>query len=138
MVFEFPRDEVLASIQGNRDAHVAQLEEALAGWRADLIEAIDEKRARLAAYRKRAKAGTLRPRELPYDILGVQSPESHESDYAVAIRMLEMTSTETVSLRESDFARYVLDQWDWRGEFDDYLEEVRFKQRHARRRSRRA
>ena len=138
MIFEFPRDEVLASIRQNRDTHVAELSEALAGWRADLVEAIDEERARLAAFRKRARAGTLRPREMPHDILGVHSPDSHESDYAVAITMLEMASTEVVSLTETDFARYVLDQWDWRGQFDDYLEEVRFKQRHARPRRRRA
>lgn len=138
MVFEFPRDEVLTSIRANRDAHVAHLDEAIAGWRADLIEAIDAERARLADFRKRAKAGRLRPRDMPFDILGVRSAESHESDYAVAIRMLEMARADVVSLTETDFARYVLDQWDWRGQFDGYLAELRYKQRHTRARRRRA
>jgi hypothetical protein len=138
MVFEFPREEVLVSIRKNREDHLAELQEALDGWRGDLIEAIDAERATLAGLRKRAKAGRLRPRDMRYDILGVRSPESHETDYAVAIRMLEMASTEAVSLTESDFARYVLDRWDWRGQFDDYLAEVRYKQHRVRPPRRRA
>lgn len=138
MIFELPREQVLANIHSNRERHVTELEEALSGWRRDLIEAIDTQRAELTALRKRARAGTLRPRELQHDILGIRSPESHETDYDVAIGMLEMASADLVELSESDFARYVHDQWDWRSRFDEYLEEVRFKGRYTRPSRRRA
>lgn len=139
MVFDFPREEILASIRSNQERHLEQLAEALDAWRGEFTEALEAEIARLTELHQQAKSGELRPRDMPHDQLGVQSPQSHERDYEVAIRMLEMASTESVALAETDFARFVLDQWDWRDRFDDYLNEMRFKRRGtARRQARRA
>jgi len=47
----------------------------------------------------------------------VKQPTSHEKDYTVAIRGLELSTAEFVYLTQADFSRYVLDEWDWKAEF---------------------
>jgi len=50
-----------------------------------------------------------------------------------------MAGSDSVSLTEADFGRYVPDQWRWRDRFDDYLSEMRVTQRGvSRRKARRA
>lgn len=133
MVVEFAREEVLAKVRANRERHDQEMTEALDAWRGEFAEALAAEIARLSALLERAQSGELRPRDMPHDELHVRSPESHESDYEVSIRMLEMASTQLVSLGETDFARYVLDRWDWRDRFDHYLAEMRSKRGLGRR-----
>jgi hypothetical protein len=47
----------------------------------------------------------------------VKQPVSHEKEYTVAIRGLELSTAEFVFLNQGDFSRYVLDEWDWKAEF---------------------
>jgi len=53
----------------------------------------------------------------PKVTLSVKSPVSHEKEYSVAIRGLELSTAEFVFLDAGDFSRYVLDEWDWKTSF---------------------
>lgn len=46
--------------------------------------------------------------------IAVSPPTSHEKDYSVAIRGLELSTAEFVYLDQSNFSKYVLDEWDWK------------------------
>ena len=47
----------------------------------------------------------------------LEKPRSHEKAYEKAIQMLEFTSDTVITLDQSLFDRYVLDEWDWSGRF---------------------
>jgi hypothetical protein len=49
--------------------------------------------------------------------LAVKEPVSHEKEYNIAIRSLELTTAEFIYLDQSNFSKYVLDEWDWKQEF---------------------
>ena len=49
--------------------------------------------------------------------LTVKKPVSHEKDYTVAIRGLELSTAEFVYVDQSNFSKYVLDEWDWKADF---------------------
>jgi hypothetical protein len=45
-------------------------------------------------------------------------PISHEKEYNEAIRNLELTTAEFIYLDQTDFRRYILDEWDWKVQFN--------------------
>jgi formylmethanofuran dehydrogenase subunit B len=95
------KPELLAAIIKNRAAHQAEYEEAEVGYRAAAIKA-------LSSMLKEAKAGgTIRK------TLDLVEPVSHTKDYDRVIRMLEMSTADEVSITETQFSQYVLDEWAW-------------------------
>ena len=46
-----------------------------------------------------------------------EKPVSHEDDYNTAIEMLTWERQQEIMLDASDFDRFVLDKWDWKGDF---------------------
>jgi hypothetical protein len=51
----------------------------------------------------------------------VAAPVSHEKDYSTAIRGLELSTAEFVYLDQSNFSKYVLDEWDWKPTFSNNI-----------------
>jgi hypothetical protein len=134
VLLDFARGTVLQTIQANRSEHERALVEMVDEWRADIIEAGVAEIERLRAIVDAARAGTLTLEDVGRFELDVRQPSSHMQDYDVAMGMLELASTDVVSLKEDDFARYMLDQWTWREDWDDQIAETRRKQRRRRRR----
>jgi hypothetical protein len=48
---------------------------------------------------------------------GIQKPTSHVNSYETAIRMVEMCVDETIELDQREFGQYIMDEWDWKGDF---------------------
>ena len=50
--------------------------------------------------------------------LTAKKPVSHEKDYDIAIRAMELSTAEFVYLEMGDFMKYVQDEWEWKNEFN--------------------
>lgn len=102
------KSELLATIRANRETHVADYSEARDGYRLAI--------QRGAADLVRAASSASDPIDLAL-VTKHPVPTSHEKDYTRVIRMLEMSTAETVTISESQFSQYVLDEWTWQAVF---------------------
>jgi hypothetical protein len=49
--------------------------------------------------------------------LELKYPEDHSRDYDKAIRLVEMSAYDKISLNEDEFNRYVMNDWEWKSSF---------------------
>ena len=96
---------LLAVLVKNRAAHRAMYEEALDGYRKEVIKQLD-------AQLNRAKAG--KRVNLAF---ALYEPQDQTKDYDRAIGMLEMSLEDDILLAENDFKCYVMDDWSWKQQF---------------------
>ena len=75
------------------------------GYRKKVIERLD-------AHIAEAKGGGK-----IFTTIHLREPVDQTEDYERVIGMLEMAEETLVELSEGDYARYVLDTWDWSGNF---------------------
>lgn len=99
------KTRVLGEIRKNRSQHRKIFEEAIEGYRKQMIEELE---ARIYAL----KAGRSVEHHFRFVV-----PEDHTKDYDRVIQMLEMEVNEEIELDERSFACYVMDDWDWRRDF---------------------
>lgn len=101
------RHNLLNKLRENRTKHVADYEEALKGYRIEVVKVLEQALAD-------AKNGK-------YDNSGLhvyeQMPENHTSDYDQVIAMMEMSVDDIITLEASEVQQYVLDQWHWKTQF---------------------
>ncbi len=97
--------ELLKTVKENRDSHRALFLEAQRNYRQQMVKELDVMLGDARAGRKIRRA------------VSMPEPEDHTPDYDRVIRMLEMSVDDEVELHESDFSRYVLDQWEWARSF---------------------
>jgi hypothetical protein len=95
------REDLLAKVRANREAHRELFLKAQANYRKFVIEELDRMLAD-------AKAG----RQIRRSIDLVQ-PRDHTSDYDRTIMMLEMSVDDTIVLDATEFDQYVRDVWAW-------------------------
>lgn len=96
------RDELLAIVKTNREAHRDLFLRAQEGFRARVVERLDKMLAD-------ARSG------LRYDLsVALSPPIDQTKDYDRVIRALELSINEVVELSEHEFAQYVMDDWAWR------------------------
>lgn len=96
------RDELLAVLKENRAAHRSMFEKATEGYRRRAIEELDRSLQDAKAGKKIRRAITL------------VEPMDQTRDYDRAIRMLEMTVDEIVTIGDKEFQNYVMDDWSWK------------------------
>lgn len=96
------KGELLEALRENKDKHRSLFEEAQKNFRERIIEELDRRL-------QDAKAG--RSVQLYIDL---PEPEDHTKDYERVIRMVEMSQDDTLDITREDFARYVMDDWEWR------------------------
>ena len=99
------RGDLLEILKKNREQHKSVVLTALAGYRADAIAELE----RSLDNAKRGKRVVLG--------LSLIEPMDQTREYDRAIRMMEMSVDEQVELTERDFARYVMDEWEWSAQF---------------------
>lgn len=99
------REDLLEVIKKNREQHTKIFEEAVEGYRTQAIKMLE-------AHIQRVKTGNL----IEVSVR-IPRPEDHTLDYDRVIRMLEMTSTDPITLSEHEFAEYVMDDWNWKRHF---------------------
>jgi|ERR1700761_242201 len=103
--FTVKKADLLEILKNNQTQHVLDYREAMKGYREEAIrqysKALDE-----------AHSG--QPIRTHFDL---DEPEDHTKDYGRAIRMLEMNVKTEIVITESEFARYVEDDWGWKSKF---------------------
>ena len=96
------KDELLAVVKKNLEAHEDLFVRALDGYRKQVIEELDR-------MLKDAKDGKYICRAI-----SLPEPIDHTNDYERVVTMLEMSTEDEIELDEQDFDRYVMDNWSWK------------------------
>ncbi len=97
--------ELLEILKKNRAEHREIFEEAMEGFRKQVIELFEHRL-------DEARQG----REINLKINLVR-PADHTKSYDRAIRMCEMHQGDTVELSNEGFANFVMDDWHWTDQF---------------------
>lgn len=92
-------------VEKNRKNHRSLYEQAMDVYRNRMIEHL-EKMLKDALNGKKVEHSIRMP-----------LPEDHTADYDRVLKMLEMSTEKEVEISQRDFARYVMDQWEWRETF---------------------
>jgi hypothetical protein len=99
------KDELMDALRTNMSEHRDMFEKAQKGFREQVIELLDR---RLKDARDGKKV------EL---FIGLTEPQDHTSDYERAIRMLEMSVDDEITMSARDFEQFVMDNWEWKRNF---------------------
>lgn len=99
------KERLLETLQTNRANHRDEFLKAQEGYRAKVIEVLDQ---RLQDARE-GKQIDLR--------IHLPEPRDYTSDFDTAISMVEWAEGDTMDLEQHDFERYVLNKWEWREAF---------------------
>lgn len=99
------RDALKAVLLTNRAAHQKIFEEALAGYKTKVIETLDRSL-------KQARAG-----QRVAEHISIPRPVNQTHEYNRAIRMMEMSVENEITLTTQEFDAYVMDRWHWRSAF---------------------
>lgn len=100
--------ELLTIVRENKEKHIKEAAEAVSDYKAAVLKIV-------ANNLKLAKTGDLEQIAKIRPLLS--APNSYESDYARAIRMLELSVEEVIELEEDVFNQLVLDEWSWKHSF---------------------
>lgn len=99
------KQSLLEVIRKNRSQHIEDFSSASSGYKDALVE-------RLKKMLASAKAG-----KMVEQSVGLIPPVSHEKEYDVVIRMLEMSTADEISITQAQFTQYVMDDWNWKQNF---------------------
>ena len=99
------KGNLLSKIKENRAKHSEAYEQAVAGYREELVEKLKE-------MLKDAKAG----KDVPGHV-GLQAPQHNLKDYDRAIAMLEASLDSELELDQTEFSNYYMDEWHWKDHF---------------------
>ena len=129
------RLKLIAQLKANKEAHVLRYQAAVAGYmdtlRARAVEAFDKAQAKLTKTRveRMQQLEQLQMEDLAKmpdsieivqsDRLNMEVPKSYETEYTVAINILEWTVGENVEISHAEFLCFVRDEWDWSSSFNE-------------------
>lgn len=102
------RVELLEIVKANRDKHVADFEEATKDYAA-LVLRLCTANVEIAYTQDVTKFTNIKP--IP------PAPVSYEKEYARAIRMIELSVEENISVEQDVFNQLVMDEWSWKRGF---------------------
>lgn len=131
--------KLLNILKQNKAKHDEILKDALAGYWTLATEKVNNKKKEFSQALKEVKSDfdhviskleeRIKEREKFDDVLtiqiffkynkdlGLKYPEDHSSDYNRAIRLVELSAYDKVSLDETEFERYVMNNWEWKQSF---------------------
>ena len=132
-VIEVNRVKLLETLQANKEKHVKEYREAIAGYKSQAIDKLqkgyEDAKIKLEKNLVRGKASLeeFNPDspEATSDYLtlvdGVQValkvPKNYSRAYDAAIDMVKWDVRETLELSHAEFTCFVRDEWDWSREF---------------------
>lgn len=102
---EIDKDDLASTIRANRQVHKDTFEKALQGFQKTALEQVE---SMLERARKGLKQSLF---------LSLVIPEDHTIDYNRVLTMLDMEVNQTVTLTEEEFAKYVMDDWEWKNQW---------------------
>lgn len=97
--------ELLNRLSENRKSHKSEFLEAQKDYRDAAIKVLDQM---LSAARE---GGKFKLR------LSMEEPVDHTLDYDREIEMLNMSVDGTIELQQHEFEQFVMDRWQWKGDF---------------------
>ena len=131
---EVNRLELINVLESNREIHIRDYEEAMAGYKAILLSKIDDafEDARKTLEEKYEKIKRRVSAFTDEDIARQQDsftlidevdvdmkvPRSFAREYDAAIDMAKWDVRETLELTHAEFTCFVRDQWDWKSGFE--------------------
>lgn len=96
------KERLLETLKENRDNHHAKYLAACEGYRAKAIELAEQ------------CIDALVEGDVIRVIVNLPLPEDHTEDYNTVIAMLDWDQGDTYELSQSDFEKYVNDDWGWK------------------------
>lgn len=108
------RDELLSVLRQNRERHIKEYEAACVGYRTVALRRIEEGFQEARDVVNRLKEG--QTVAVGFRI-NLSVPVSYEKAYAQIIRMMEMSVDTEIVLTASQFACFVMDDWEWKEEW---------------------
>ncbi len=96
------KDDLLSTLQANRDEHEKEFTEADAAYRKVVAK---ELQRRLLLVESGA--------EFDLFFRDLVQPKSHVDDFDTAIEMLEWHRQSDITLSREEFKKYVRNEWDW-------------------------
>ena len=107
------KKELLAELKKNKEAHVKQYEHAAKLYKQTKIEYLNSLKEAIDARLNSVKPGD--DVNTHFDLrITVSEPVSYEKQYDNAIRMLDLSTANSVLLGQNEFDQYVLDDWNWK------------------------
>lgn len=95
------KKKLLEIIKKNRDSHADVVKRAIVGYRKHAAEKFQE-------LLKKVNNG-----EDFDNFISFTEPQDHTADYDRVIKMLEMSTAESIELEDWEFRNYVQDEWEW-------------------------
>jgi hypothetical protein len=101
-------DELLAIVKENKEKHIADFIEAEADFKVIVLKIAKEnlKTAMIGDIKKISNM-----KDFPH------SPNTYETNYNRAIRMLELCVEDVIDIDDQTFNQLVLDEWTWKTSF---------------------
>lgn len=99
------KSELREIIEQNRSEHEAIFQEAVEGYRTQVVKLLEE-------HIERIRKGSLERVQVV-----LPEPVNHLKDYDRVLRMLEMEIGDEVEIDEDSFGAYVMDDWHWKEQF---------------------
>lgn len=110
---------LLSKIKENRAKHAKDYEEAVVGYKEQLV-------AKLKEMLRDAKAG-----KPVSGHVGLAPPNNNLRDYDRAIAMLEASLDNELELDQNEFSNYYMDEWHWKDQFtalnSNYIAKANFR-----------
>jgi hypothetical protein len=98
------KQQLEKTIATNRNKHVAEYKKAHKKWLKAVVKELEKRIAN-------AKEGKV---DLTFRL---PEPQSYEKSYDTALDMLKWHLEDDIELDRSEFQQYVLDEWNWTGNF---------------------
>lgn len=97
--------DLVKVVSDNRAEHRQIFEEAVEGYKKRAIELLE-------GHIERIREG-----KIERVAVSLPVPEDHTADYDRVLKMLDMSVDDDVTLDETAFAEYVMDDWGWQRQF---------------------
>lgn len=108
------RDELLSVLKQNRQRHIKEYQAACVGYREVALRRIEESFQEARDLVNRLKNG--QTIAVGFRI-NLSVPVNYEKAYDQIIRMMEMSVDTEIVLTASQFACFVMDDWEWKEEW---------------------
>lgn len=99
--------KLIEKLRANRESHRKTFAEARAQYVLEATQLLADR------YNDASRTG-----KIDLDFSSLIQPVSYVSNYDLILSMLEMSIEEDVVLSQSDFNRYVMDNWEWKHSFE--------------------
>tara|TARA_B100001971_G_C17990109_1_gene431880 strand:- start:284 stop:637 length:354 start_codon:yes stop_codon:yes gene_type:complete len=107
MTVRMKKEVLVNKLKENREKHEKDYAEAKIGFRKEVEEILLNRLEEIRAGRNIKM------------FIDIPIPTNHLKDYDRTLKMLEMDIRLEIELPEDKFAKYVLDDWEWKHEFDN-------------------